>query len=172
MNAPLVSCPFPVITFKWVQQQTHPKVMTGNGQLTRGALIVNDFLRNSHFKGQLISICLFWGFNSPKKRTWKFKFKWGRNFSFVFLEELKKNKMSFRNLLTFGPRQNGNFITHNRIHVILYVFSWWSMILSVLAGLIWIFTRTFVPLYMLQYFLYLVGECAEWTLMGWFIYSI
>ena len=25
MNAPLVSCPFPVITFGWVQQLTHPK---------------------------------------------------------------------------------------------------------------------------------------------------
>ena len=49
MNAPLVSCPFPVITFGWVQQQTHPKVMTGNGQLTRDALIINDFLRNPHF---------------------------------------------------------------------------------------------------------------------------
>ena len=29
---------------------THPKVMTGNGQLTRGAFIINDFLRNPHFK--------------------------------------------------------------------------------------------------------------------------
>ena len=31
------------------KQQTHPKVMTGNGQLTRGAFIINDFLRNPHF---------------------------------------------------------------------------------------------------------------------------
>ena len=45
----LVSCPFSVITFGWVQQQTHPKVMTGNEQLTRGAFIINDFLRNPHF---------------------------------------------------------------------------------------------------------------------------
>ena len=44
MNAPLVSCPFPVIVFGCVQQQTHPKVMTGNGQLTRGAFIINDFI--------------------------------------------------------------------------------------------------------------------------------
>ena len=49
MNAFLVSCPFLVITFGWVQQQTHPKVMTGNGQLTRGAFMMNDFLRNPHF---------------------------------------------------------------------------------------------------------------------------
>ena len=49
MNAPLVRCPFQVITIRWVQQQTHPKVMTGNGQLTRGAFIINDFLRNLHF---------------------------------------------------------------------------------------------------------------------------
>ena len=49
INAPLVSCPFPVITFGLVQQQTHPKVMTGNGQLTRGAFIINDFVRNPHF---------------------------------------------------------------------------------------------------------------------------
>ena len=26
-----------------------PKVMTGNRQLTRGAFIINDFLRNPHF---------------------------------------------------------------------------------------------------------------------------
>ena len=32
-----------------LQQQTHSKVMTGNGQLTRDAFIINDFLRNSHF---------------------------------------------------------------------------------------------------------------------------
>ena len=49
MNAPLVSCPFAVIRFGWVQQQTHPKRMTVNGQLTRGAFIINDFLRNPHF---------------------------------------------------------------------------------------------------------------------------
>ena len=51
MNAPLVSCPFPVIRFGWVQlqQQTHPKWMSGNGQLTKGAFIINDFLRNPHF---------------------------------------------------------------------------------------------------------------------------
>ena len=36
MNARLVSCPSPVITFGWVWFSTHPKVMTGNGQLTRG----------------------------------------------------------------------------------------------------------------------------------------
>jgi hypothetical protein len=29
---------------------TYPNVMTGNGQLTRGAFIKNDFLRNPHFK--------------------------------------------------------------------------------------------------------------------------
>ena len=27
----------------------HPKVITGNGQLTRGAITINDFLRNSQF---------------------------------------------------------------------------------------------------------------------------
>ena len=35
------------------EQQTHPKrpkVMTGNGQLTRGPFMINDFLRNPHFK--------------------------------------------------------------------------------------------------------------------------
>ena len=30
---------------------THPKVMTANGQLTRGTFIINDFLWNPHFKG-------------------------------------------------------------------------------------------------------------------------
>jgi hypothetical protein len=38
-----------VAYFQWVQQQTHPKVMTGNGQLTRGEFIKKDFLRNPHF---------------------------------------------------------------------------------------------------------------------------
>jgi hypothetical protein len=42
MNAPLASCPFSAITFGtvvfgWLQQQTHPKVMTENGQLRRSA---------------------------------------------------------------------------------------------------------------------------------------
>ena len=50
MNAPLVNCTFPVITFGWVCCCTHPKVMTGNGQLTRGAFMINDFLRNLHFR--------------------------------------------------------------------------------------------------------------------------
>ena len=49
MNAPLVSCPFPVIRFGWVCCCTHPKRMTGNGQLTRCAFRINDLLRNPHF---------------------------------------------------------------------------------------------------------------------------
>ena len=49
LNAPLVSCPFPVIRFGWVCCCTHPKRMTGNGQLTRGAFGINDLLRNPHF---------------------------------------------------------------------------------------------------------------------------
>ena len=32
-----------------MQQQTHPKVITENGQLTKGAFIINYFLRNLHF---------------------------------------------------------------------------------------------------------------------------
>ena len=32
------------------KRKIHPKVMTGNGQLKRGAFIINDFLRNPHFK--------------------------------------------------------------------------------------------------------------------------
>ena len=50
LNAPLVSCPIPVIRFGWVQQQTHPKRMTGIGQLTRGAFRINDLLWNPYFK--------------------------------------------------------------------------------------------------------------------------
>ena len=53
MNAPLVSCPLPVITFGCC---TYPKVMTGNGQLTRGAFIINDFLRNPHFSNYHLHI--------------------------------------------------------------------------------------------------------------------
>ena len=67
MNAPLVCCPFPVIHFGWVQQQTHPKRMTGNGQLTRSAFIindVNDFLRNPHFSPS-IGPNLFWVSTGP-----------------------------------------------------------------------------------------------------------
>ena len=32
--------------------RVHPKRMTGNGQLTRGAFIINDSLRNPHFRCQ------------------------------------------------------------------------------------------------------------------------
>ena len=42
MNAPLVSCPFPVIRFGWVCCCTHPKRKIGIGQLTRGAFRIND----------------------------------------------------------------------------------------------------------------------------------
>ena len=49
MNAPLVSCPLPVIRFGWVCCCTHPRRMTGNGQLRRGAFKIDDCLRNPHF---------------------------------------------------------------------------------------------------------------------------
>ena len=35
--------------FGWVCCCTHPIVMSGNGQLTRGAFIIYHFLRNPHF---------------------------------------------------------------------------------------------------------------------------
>ena len=44
-----VSQSFPVISFGWVQQQTHQKVMTGNGQLTKVHSQLNDFIRNLYF---------------------------------------------------------------------------------------------------------------------------
>ena len=40
MNAPLVSCPFPVIKICWVPYCTRLTLMTGNGQLTRGAFVM------------------------------------------------------------------------------------------------------------------------------------
>ena len=46
-----------------------PKVMTGNRQLTRGAFIRNDFLRNPHFRkkqGKLRKLLTF-GFSSISK---------------------------------------------------------------------------------------------------------
>ena len=57
MNAPLVSCPFPVITFGWVCCCIHPKMMTGNGKLTRGAFIINHFLKKSTLY-RVIAFCL------------------------------------------------------------------------------------------------------------------
>ena len=62
LNAPLVSCPFPVIHFGWVCCCTYPKRMTGNGQLTTGAFRINVLLRNPHFSRlqlQLVPIRLF-----------------------------------------------------------------------------------------------------------------
>ena len=32
------------------KRKIHPKVMAGNGQLKKGAFIINDFLRNPHFR--------------------------------------------------------------------------------------------------------------------------
>ena len=49
LNAPLISCPIRVISSGWVQQQTHPKWMTGIGQLTKGAFRIKDLLWNPHF---------------------------------------------------------------------------------------------------------------------------
>ena len=43
LNAPLVSCPIPVIPFGWVCCCTYLEGMTGTGQLTRGAFRINDF---------------------------------------------------------------------------------------------------------------------------------
>ena len=56
-----------VIYYEWLmQQQTHPKVMTGNGQLTRDAfIIINDFLRNPHF-WSILGL-------STHSRAWKHK---------------------------------------------------------------------------------------------------
>ena len=48
LNATLFSCPFQFIRFGWVCCN-HPKRMTGNGQLTRGAFRINDLLRNPYF---------------------------------------------------------------------------------------------------------------------------
>ena len=52
MNESSVSCPFPVIIFGWVCCCTRPERMTENGQLTRGEFIINDSLRNPHFRCQ------------------------------------------------------------------------------------------------------------------------
>ena len=87
MNACLVSCPFPVIHFWWVCCCTHPKRMTGNGQLTRGAFIINDFLRNPDFKGQIMSKGLLVSSNSPKKQTNEFVFTTVTNSFVRFLGE-------------------------------------------------------------------------------------
>jgi hypothetical protein len=47
MNAPLSVDYFQsVITVGWLLQQTHPKVMTENGQLTKVHSQFIDFLRN------------------------------------------------------------------------------------------------------------------------------
>ena len=42
LNAPLVSCPIPVIGFGSVCRYTHSEQMTGIGQLTIGAFRIND----------------------------------------------------------------------------------------------------------------------------------
>ena len=51
MNAPLVSSHFQssLLGGFAVAPTQRPKVMAGNGQLTRGAFIINDFLKNPHF---------------------------------------------------------------------------------------------------------------------------
>ena len=55
LNAPLASCPIPVIRFGRVCCCTHPEWMTGIGQRTRGAFRIKDLLWNpyfsNHFKG-------------------------------------------------------------------------------------------------------------------------
>ena len=53
LNAPLVSCPIPVIRFRWLSCCSHPKQMTRIGQLTRGAFRINDLLWNSYFRFQM-----------------------------------------------------------------------------------------------------------------------
>ena len=52
LNAPLISCPIPVIRFGWVCCCTHPERMNRIGQLTRGAFRINDLLWNPYFSNQ------------------------------------------------------------------------------------------------------------------------
>ena len=58
MNAPLVSCQFPAITFGlWVGATANPpKSDDWKWELTRGAFIINGFLRNSHFSFFLYTV--------------------------------------------------------------------------------------------------------------------
>ena len=49
-----------VIRLYLVPLPPYPKMMTGDGQLTRGAFIINDFLRNPHFSiNHFIGFVLF-----------------------------------------------------------------------------------------------------------------
>ena len=81
LNVPLVSFPIPVFHFGWVQQQTHPKQMTGIGQLTRGAFRINDLLWNPYLVDSI------WVPNakfSLEANFWNYIFMWyvawSRNF--------------------------------------------------------------------------------------------
>ena len=67
LNAPLVSCPIPVIGFGSVCRYTHSEQMTGIGQLTIGAFRIND-LWNPYFRGLLILKCSLGVFKSSKNQ--------------------------------------------------------------------------------------------------------
>ena len=62
-------CTFPVIIFGLVCSCTHQKVMTWNGQLTRGTFIINDFLRKRHFCNHLENMYVL------LSQTWPFVFR-------------------------------------------------------------------------------------------------
>ena len=49
-----------------------PKVMTGNGQLTRDAFMINDFLRNPHFNWHLPEL-KFLQHRGTAEDSWEFK---------------------------------------------------------------------------------------------------
>ena len=67
----------------------------------KGALSWNNFLRNPHFKGQIILKGLLISSFSPKKRTNDFVFTTSTNLFVHFLGEFEGTKKSFRNYLTF-----------------------------------------------------------------------
>ena len=54
-----VSWPFPFITFWLICCCTHPKVITGNGQLTKVQSGLNDFLKNAYFILQRAFLLLY-----------------------------------------------------------------------------------------------------------------
>ena len=79
LNAPLVSCPIPVIRSGWVQQQIHPKRMTGIGKLTRGAFRIKDLLWNPHFSQDfhILEILLPFRHNFLENQCRKREDSWG-----------------------------------------------------------------------------------------------
>ena len=115
LNAPLVSCPIPVICFGWVCSCTHPERMTGIGQLTRDAFRINDLLWNPYFRPTTTTTTYYFTGQNLAQMGSSFEL-------FRSLDSLDKTKLVFCHLC-YIFHYSGLFFNKS-VHMFIIFFKW------------------------------------------------